>query len=904
MLLQKAGKLEALPSHGDGFTWGGRRGNLWIQSRLDRCFGNRAWSQKFPCSNQLFMAKTGSDHRPVLIKLIEPQESYRGCFRFDRRLLDLEGIKDSVTDAWQVEVGSRMGTVSSRLKACRKALSTLKKRSNMNSRERIRQLEFDLEQQQSSHDPSVYQIHALKKDLVKAYRDEEIYWWQKSNEKWMYAGDRNTKFFQNSVKAVRAKNNIEKLLNDRGEEVFSEAAKGDVAIDFFSKLFKSSNPKPFDSWFQGMAPRVTDQMNWFLNKPVTAEEVKEAVFSINPSKAPGPDGMSALFFQKFWSVVKEQVVNDVQRFFISGVLPKEWNYTHLCLIPKIPDPKLISDLRPISLCSVIYKVVSKIIVARLKPWMNRLVGTTQSAFVSERLLSYNITIAHELVHSLGSSARIGEEYMVVKTDMSKAYDRVEWGYLRALLCALGFQINWVNRIMTCVSTVSYSILINDQPHGLVVPQRGLRQGDPLSPFLFVLCAEGLSHLLMKAEEEGSITGMSFGDHGPSVKHLLFADDCLLVCKANEEQSDHLLRVLHRYGEVTGQVINPTKSSITFGKGITEEVKSNVRRKMGIEAEGGASKYLGLPESLKGSKVKPFAYLKERMLSRISGWHAKTLSQGGKEVLLKSTASALPVSAMSCFKIPKTLCDNLSSAMASFWWSSLDHKRKIHWISWEKMCLPKEQGGMGFKDLECFNQALLAKQAWRLIHSDDCLMSRVTKAKYFENVDFATAPLGAKPSYAWRSILYGRDLLSKGLKRMVGNGRSLKVWTDPWLEDEEGTCRPPIRRQRVFDVNLMVSDLINPQTRRWDTIKLNELFVPADIAILLRNQPVVSDDDSWLWKHTRNGLYSVRTGYDLAFSVKNKAIINQQNIQPSLNPLKAQVWGFKVLTRVFKTMQSW
>ena len=233
----KAGKLEELPSHGDGFTWGGRRGNLWIQSRLDRCFGNRAWSQKFPCSNQLFMAKRGSDHRPVLIKLIEPQESYRGCFRFDRRLLDLDGIKDSVTNAWHVADGSRMGTVSSRLKACRKALSALKKRSDMNSRERIRQLEFDLEQQQSSHDPSVYQIHALKRDLVKAYRDEEIYWWQKSNEKWMYAGDRNTKFFQNSVKAARAKNNIEKLLNDRGEEVFSEAAKGDVAIEFFLQTF-------------------------------------------------------------------------------------------------------------------------------------------------------------------------------------------------------------------------------------------------------------------------------------------------------------------------------------------------------------------------------------------------------------------------------------------------------------------------------------------------------------------------------------------------------------------------------------------------------------------------------------------------------------------------------------------
>lgn len=228
-------------------------------------------------------------------------------------------------------------------------------------------------------------------------------------------------------------------------------------------------------------------------------------------------------------------------------------------------------------------------------------------------------------------------------------------------------------------------------------------------------------------------------------------------------------------------------------------------------------------------------------------------------------------------------------MSNFWWSSVEHKRKIHWISWEKMCLPK--------DLECFNQALLAKQAWRLIHFEVCLMTRVLKVKYFENSAFLSAPLGATPSYAWRSIFHGRDLLSKGLKRSIGDGRSLSVWSEPWLEDEEGICRPPFRRQRFFNVNLKVPDLIDPQIRRWDRNKLEELFVPGDIEILCQNQPVVSDKDSWVWKRMRSGVYSVKTGYDLAFSIKNKLLILEQTANPSLNPLKEQVWCTKAPPKI-------
>ena len=276
--------------------------------------------------------------------------------------------------------------------------------------------------------------------------------------------------------------------------------------------------------------------------------------------------------------------------------------------------------------------------------------------------------------------------------------------------------------------------------------------------------------------------------------------------------------------------------------------------------------------------------------RISGWHARTLSQAGKEVMIKAVASALPVSAMSVFKIPKTVITSLSSALANFWWSAVEHKRKIHWISWEKMCLLKDLGGMGFKDLESFNKALLAKQAWRLINLENCLMSQVLKGKYYEGTCFVKAQLGKRPSYAWRSVLEGNDLLVQGLKLAVGNGSSLKVWTDPWLEEDNGICRPPLRKQRFFNVELQVSELINYHTRRWSRRKLSELFVPRDMMILEKNQPVISEHDSWVWRHTKSGLYSVKSGYELAFTMKNVELIRDQQVLPSLNPLKDRVWN--------------
>ena len=212
-------------------------------------------------------------------------------------------------------------------------------------------------------------------------------------------------------------------------------------------------------------------------------------------------------------------------FLNSGIMLPETNYTHIILIPKIKSLERISDFRPISLCNVIYKIISKVLANRLKLILPSLISPSQSAFVPSWLITDNVLVAYETLHAMQSRRSGKRGYMALKLDVSKAYDRVEWSFLKG----------WIDRVMSCVTSSSFSVRINGKAYGNIRPSRGLRQGDLLSPYLFLLCAEGFSSMLAKAQEEGRLHGVAVCRRAPCISHLLFANDSLIFCKASQEE---------------------------------------------------------------------------------------------------------------------------------------------------------------------------------------------------------------------------------------------------------------------------------------------------------------------------------------------------------------------------------
>lgn len=286
------------------------------------------------------------------------------------------------------------------------------------------------------------------------------------------------------------------------------------AIDFFSNLFMAGNTVNMEDVCSYAKRRLSDDQKLLLSNPFTMEEVELAIKHMGPLKALGSDGFPALFYQKFWRIVGKDVGNMILDVLNNNMDPSCLNHTLIALIPKVKCPEDFSQSWPISLCNVTMKIVTKSIANRLKLVLPDLISEQQSAFVPRRFITNNAIIAFEIFHYLTKKKKGIKGYFALKLHMTKAYDKMEWSFIKEVMENLNFPKSFSDLIMRCISTVSFSVLINGKQSLRFTPQRGLRQGDPLSPYIFILCAKIFSCLLERAEELNLIDGIKIVRNAP------------------------------------------------------------------------------------------------------------------------------------------------------------------------------------------------------------------------------------------------------------------------------------------------------------------------------------------------------------------------------------------------------
>ncbi|KAA3485547.1 reverse transcriptase [Gossypium australe] len=453
-----------------------------------------------------------------------------------------ESFEEVLRGLW----GSSSGPLMEKLKVLQNGLEEWASGIKRKKRELKKKLSQKLESLllEERDDETLARIIDTKIHLNMEIEKDEVYWEQRARVIWLQYGDKNTTYFHKSATTRRRANFITKLVADDGKEI----------------LFSSDGVADPKKILAGVDSCISPDMNEVLNSPFTADEILVALKGMRPLKVPGSDRFPALFFQKYWHIVGKDVLEFCLGVLNDGKEVVSANSTDIVLIPKTSHPTALANFRPISLCTVMYKLVTKTIANRTQDVMGICIDKAQSAFVPGRLISDNILLAYELLHTFRQKRMGKKGYMAVKLDMSKAYDRVEWDFVKQMMKKMGFESIWIELIMKCIITASYAVIINENRGRNFQPTRGLRQGGPLSPFLFLICSEGLSALMRSAMRNGFVRGAKACRRGPEISHLLFADDCILFGEVTEKRENVVKDILKEYECCSGQCVNLNKSN--------------------------------------------------------------------------------------------------------------------------------------------------------------------------------------------------------------------------------------------------------------------------------------------------------------------------------------------------------
>ncbi|XP_056697710.1 uncharacterized protein [Spinacia oleracea] len=472
------------------------------------------------------------------------------------------------------------------------------------------------------------------------------FWRQRMKESWIAEGDFPTKLLYTRVRVRKKKNEILTLKDQDGNWAEDQHLVKELVVDSLKEVFNYDRPishGELDIVLRELdLPQITSIQSANLVRPFLDSEIKTAMFAMENSKSPSPDGFTTAFYKLHWNIVGDSVCAAVKSFFTIGFLLKEWNYSLLVMIPKRDITEEVGHLRPISLCNTIYKCASKCMVARMKSILLDIISQSHQAFISGRFMTHNILFSHELIEKINQRRR-GQGYLAsVKIDMSKAYDRVHWDFLLHIHRSFGFPSQWIQLIHQFISTISYKVLINGDTSDQFRPNCGIRQGDALSPFLFLFCMDIFSRMLQIGTDIRQFQGIKLTRGCPEISHIFFADDALLFFRAMTDSCSSVTNIVNSFCGISGQQLNLQKSHFKVSPNTPMEEQRTFKDLLGMEM-----------------------FIVDKVAAKVTSWNTINLSQSQKLILINSVLIPMASHVLSCLEVPISVASKVDGIFTRF-----------------------------------------------------------------------------------------------------------------------------------------------------------------------------------------------------------------------------------------------
>ncbi|GKC79333.1 RNA-directed DNA polymerase, eukaryota [Tanacetum coccineum] len=879
-------------------------------SKLDRFLVSESVISGSPNIKAVTLERFLSDHRPILLK--ENGYDYGPTpFRFFHHWLEMDGFNTFVENTWKnspmvgnnalLSLMNKLRNLKNQIRIWNKSNSGTRKNDQLRLKKQLEEIDLDIDRGLGNEE-LVNSRLAILHQIQKIDNLESKERAQKAKIKWAVEGDENSGFFHGIINKRRNIQNIRGVMVD-GNWIENPNDVKKEFFDHFANRFGKPD-KPTASISLDFPNQISHEQSDHMEREVSNDEIKKSVWECGTDKAPGPDGFTFGFFRHFWHLVDRDVCEAVRYFFKFSDLPKGCNSSFIALIPKIPDANLVKDFRPISLIGSIYKIIAKILTNRLVDVLGGIINEVQSAFIKDRQILDGPFILNEVMSWCKKKKK---QTLLFKVDFEKAYDSVRWDFLDDVLGKFGFGDKWRKWIQCCLHSSKGSIIINGSPTDEFQFGRGLKQGDPLSPFLFLLIMESLHISFQRVVDAGMFHGIDVGGL-VNLSHMFYADDAVFIGEWSESNITSLIHVLDCFHKVSGLKINMCKSKI-MGIEVDNGKVSRAATKFGCLVLKAPFLYLGSYVGGDMNKIQSWKDIIDRIRRRLSRWKMKMLSIGGRLMLIKSVLGSMPIFHMSMFKVPAGVIQILESLRSKFFNGHESSGKKASWVQWKKALAPKDNGGLGIFSLYALNRGLIFKWVWRFLAHEPTLWSRVIKAIHGANGKIDEIS-GKGANSCWINIIKEvRRLEEKGInlllfmKKKLGNGLSTLFWDDVWCDGGKLKNRFPRAYALENSKQITVGQkLAHPSLyhsfRRHPRGGL-ELTQVEELAKVINPVVLTQSPDSWSWTLNNSGGYTVASSRNMIDSrLLPKGDLKTRWIR--YVPNKVNTFAWKVMTNSLPT----